>query len=229
METGSETGSETGQETGHSITATVIDDHPVVISGVRAWCGSADPPIDVAAAGPDVGVAWSGPGRSTDVVVLDLQLGDAPAYRDLERLVDDGRQVIVYTMRDDAETALTCMDIGAFTFLAKAEGPSHLVAAMRAAAENRPYTPPALGGALGTDTRSQRPRLSPRESEVLVEWFRCESKDMVAQKLNVTVRSVSTYIDRVRIKYANAGRPAPTKAALVARAIQDGLVQLDDL
>ena len=39
----------------------------------------------------------------------------------------------------------------------------------------------------------------------------------------------NSYIDRVRIKYANTGRPAPTKAALVARAIQDGLIDLDDL
>ena len=37
------------------------------------------------------------------------------------------------------------------------------------------------------------------------------------------------YLDRVRIKYANAGRPAATKAALVARAIQDGLIHPEDL
>ncbi|MFC9971705.1 DNA-binding response regulator [Spirillospora sp. NPDC127200] len=213
-----------------AVTAVLIDDHPVVLTGVRAWCAAADPPIEVVAAGPRVAAAWTPPGRGADVVVLDLQLGGgAPAYPELRRLVDDGRHVIVYTMRDDAETALTCMDIGAFTFLTKAEGPAHLVAAVHAAAEDRPYTPPSLGGAIGTDTRPHRPRLSQRETEVLVEWFRCESKEMVARKLNVTVRSVSTYIDRVRIKYANAGRPAPTKAALVARAVQDGLVSLDDL
>jgi hypothetical protein len=43
------------------------------------------------------------------------------------------------------------------------------------------------------------------------------------------VSSVNTYINRVRIKYANAGRDAPAKAALVARAIQDGLITLDEL
>jgi hypothetical protein len=31
------------------------------------------------------------------------------------------------------------------------------------------------------------------------------------------------------VKYANVGREAPTKAALVARAIQDGLVRADEL
>lgn len=212
------------------ITLTVVDDHPVIIAGVRAWCGTADPPIKIVAAGAGVGIAWTGAGHTSDVVVFDLHLENlTPAFAELRRLVDDGRQVIVFTMRDDADAALTCLDIGAFTYLTKAEGETHLVAAVRAAAENRPYTPPALGGAIGADNRRHRPRLSQRETDVLVEWFQCESKDMVAQKLGLSLRTVNTYLDRVRIKYANVGRPAPTKAALVARAIQDGLVRLDDL
>ncbi|MEU6156095.1 hypothetical protein ABZ816_39565 [Actinosynnema sp. NPDC047251] len=48
-------------------------------------------------------------------------------------------------------------------------------------------------------------------------------------RLEITVRTVNSYIDRARIKYADAGRSAPTKAALVARAIQDGFVRLEDL
>jgi hypothetical protein len=52
---------------------------------------------------------------------------------------------------------------------------------------------------------------------------------MVAQKLNLTVSTVNGYLDRVRVKYANVGREAPTKAALVARAIQDGIVRVDEL
>jgi DNA-binding NarL/FixJ family response regulator len=212
------------------ITVAVVDDHPVVVAGVRAWCASATPPIEVVADGKNVSVAWLDPGASADVVVFDLQLDiSGPAYGDLKRLVDAGRQVVVYTMRDDRETALTCLDIGAFTYLTKAEGDQHLVSAIRAAATSMPYTPPVLSGALGTDTRPHRPKLTRRQIDVLLEWFHCESKEMVAQKLNLTVHTVNSYLDRVRVKYANVGRQAPTKAALVARAIQDGIVGLDEL
>ncbi|WP_020666128.1 response regulator transcription factor [Amycolatopsis nigrescens] len=212
------------------MTAVLVDDHPVVLAGVRAWCAEAEPPVHVVDAGPGVAVAWRQPGRSARVVIFDLLLGSAtPAYADLKRLVDDGRKVIVYTMRDDRDTALNCLEIGAAVYLAKAEGEDHLVAAIHAAAQDRPYTPPAMAGALGTDTNSSRPRLSPREEDVLINWFTCESKDMVAEKLGLSVSTVNGYLDRVRIKYANAGRPAPTKAALVARAIQDGIVRVDDL
>ena len=216
--------------TGRVTRVVLVDDHPAILAGVRSWLTSADPPVDVVASGTDLAVAWLEPGRSVPVVVMDLQLGGVvPAYADLSRLVEHGRQVVVYSMRDDSDTALTCLEIGAFTYLTKAEGQDHLVDAVRAAAECRPYVAPALAGAMGVDTRRIRPQLAPREIDVLLEWFRCESKELVGQKLGISSRTVSTYIDRVRIKYANTGRPASTKAALVARAIQDGMVSLDDL
>ncbi|MEW2354014.1 response regulator [Spirillospora sp. NPDC029432] len=208
----------------------VIDDHPAVVAGAEQWYGTSERPIEVVAAGATTGAAWTPPGDTADVVVFDLQLnGGLPAYGELRRLVDAGRRVVVYTMRDDERTALTCLDIGASTFLTKAEGRDHLLAATVAVAEDRSYTPPALAGAIGANTAPDRPRLSDREQEVLIEWFQCESKRLVAERLGITERTVNTYLDRVRIKYANAGREAGTKATLVARALQDGLIQIDDL
>lgn len=211
-------------------TVVVIDDHPAIISGIEAWCAAAEPPVQVIDCGGTPAVAWTDPGLSADVIVFDLLLkGQVPAYPDLRRLVDAGRRVIVYTMREDRDTILTCLDLGAFTCLAKTEGPGHLVHAIRAAGQNLPYTSPSMARAISTDSRPDRPRLTPRETDVLVSWFACESKELVARKLGLSVRTVSSYIDRVRIRYANVGRPASTKAALVARAIQDGLVRLEEL
>ncbi|MEV7623880.1 response regulator transcription factor [Actinoplanes sp. NPDC089786] len=207
----------------------IVDDHPVVLAGVRSWFDGAG--IAVTAAGGDPRIAWSPDGLRADVVVLDLQLADRPtvSWDALADLVAAGRRVIVYTMREDRETALRCLDAGCATFLTKAEGEEHLVAAVRAAAQDLPYVPPALAGAMSADDTSDRPRLTDREQEVLLAWFQCESKQLVAARCNLSPRTVEGYIDRVRVRYARAGRPAPTKAALVARALQDGLIQLDDL
>ena len=71
--------------------------------------------------------------------------------------------------------------------------------------------------------------LAPREKEVLIAWFRTESKDLVARQLQIAPTTVRTHLQRVRAKYAAVGRPATTKAALVARAIQDGIVNVDDI
>ncbi|RDI24710.1 response regulator transcription factor [Lentzea flaviverrucosa] len=210
------------------VTAVVVDDHPVVRAGVAHWLSTAD--IELVASGEDPGVAWTGPGASAAVVVLDLHLGGvAPATSELRKLVEDGRRVVVYSMRADDEIVLQCLEIGALSYLTKAEGADHLVQAVKAAAEGQSYTPPALAGALAGDRSDTRPALSPRETEVLVEWFQSESKEFVAQRLNITLSTVNSHLERIRVKYAAIGRQAPTKAALVARAIQDGLIGLDDL
>jgi len=212
------------------LTAVVVDDHPAVRAGVAHWLGSGTPPITVVAGGEDVRVAWIGEGADADVVILDLHLGGpTPALGDLRRLVEAGRRVVVYSMRADDETALTCLELGALCYLTKAEGADHLVEATRAAGRGDPYTPPSLAGALAGDRSDHRPALSARETEVLVEWFQSESKDFVAQRLGITASTVNSHLERIRIKYAQIGREAPTKAALVARAIQDGLIGVDDL
>ncbi|MEV5764751.1 LuxR C-terminal-related transcriptional regulator, partial [Micromonospora sp. NPDC052213] len=76
---------------------------------------------------------------------------------------------------------------------------------------------------------AHRPVLSARETEVLIQWFQSQSKEFVAQRLGISLSTVNSHLEHIRIKYAMRGRAAPTKAMLVARAIQDGLIQLDDL
>lgn len=74
-----------------------------------------------------------------------------------------------------------------------------------------------------------RPVLTQREVEVLRAWLMLDSKLSVAQTLFIAMGTVNTHLTRIRSKYADVGRPAPTKASLVARAVQDGLISLDEL
>lgn len=87
----------------------------------------------------------------------------------------------------------------------------------------------AVADRSGGSAERRRPHLAPRELDVLLTWFRCESKAAVGERLGISVRTVNTYLDRVRIKYANVGRDVHGKADLVVRAIQDGLVSVDEL
>jgi DNA-binding CsgD family transcriptional regulator len=51
----------------------------------------------------------------------------------------------------------------------------------------------------------------------------------VAKALFLSLGTVNTHLTRIRAKYTSVGRPAPTKAGLVARALQDGLVDISEL
>ena len=79
-------------------------------------------------------------------------------------------------------------------------------------------------------TAARRPsNLSDREREVLRAWLLCDSKPQVARQLYLSLGTVNTHLARIRQKYEAVGRVAPSKAALCARALQDGIVVLDEL
>lgn len=82
---------------------------------------------------------------------------------------------------------------------------------------------------LSTSDSLPAPNLTAREIQILREWVMRDSKSDVAGALFITAATVSTHVNRIRIKYAAVGRPANTKASLLARALQDGHVDLDEL
>lgn len=219
---------------GDTIRLVLIDDHPLVHDAIESWCAATAPPIAIASSYSDPDTFVSDRlGRlssGADVVVLDLQFDQQrPDLGALRTMCDRGYRVIVYSQHAQPELVLECLDIGAVTYLSKAEGREHMIAAVRAATSDRPYVSPTMARAISADPDPDRPRLSNREREVLLNWFRTESKAFVAQQLYVSVGTVNTHLERIRAKYAAAGRPAATKAALVARAIQDGLITADEI
>jgi DNA-binding NarL/FixJ family response regulator len=216
--------------TGHTA-VTVVDDHDAIQLAVQIWCREASPPISIGAGYHSttdfLGAHQDG---SPAVVVFDLEQNrHRPDFAGLEKVAAMGHRVIVYSHLAGDEVILRCLELGAVTFIVKSEGRSHLIDAVRAALVLEPYVGPMMAKAIFHDRNVGRPKLAAREQEVLIAWFQTESKDLVGQKLRISSTTVRTHLQRVRAKYAAAGRPAPTKSALVARAIQDGIIFLDDL
>lgn len=220
-------------DTGSPVTVAVIDDHDVVHAGIEAWCADADPPIELVGSFTrpnEFFAAYPEPTDELEVVLLDLQIeGNRPDFETLRTLCERGQRVIVFSHITADEVILSCLDIGAVTYLVKSEGKRHLIDAIHAARSSTPYVGPRMGKALLNDNTFGRIKLSEREKEVLVAWFQTESKDLVGKRLYIAPTTVRTHLQRARAKYAAVGRPAPTKSALLARAIEDGILSLHDL
>jgi DNA-binding NarL/FixJ family response regulator len=215
-----------------SPTVVTIDDHDVVHAGIEAWCEKADPPVYVLGAFHDPGEfveAFADREREIDVVVLELRSRGKLDFDALRALCERGLRVIVFSDVTADEIVLTCLDIGAATYLVKSEGQRHLIEAIREVSAATPYVGPRMAKAVNNDCTLGRIKLSDREREVLVAWFQTESKEAVGKRLFIAPTTVRTHLQRARAKYASVGRPAPTKSALLARAIEDGLLALTDL
>lgn len=77
--------------------------------------------------------------------------------------------------------------------------------------------------------RATVPALTEREIEVLRTWLMCDTKEAAGRLLYVSAATVNTHISRIRGKYEAVGRTAGTKALLLARALQDGLILVDEI
>nr|MDT0661132.1 response regulator transcription factor [Micromonospora sp. DSM 115978] len=202
----------------------IVDDHPVVIEGVRAWL-SEEPRIRLVHVGPAL------PRRDLplDVLILDLNLNGRLVVDEIAALAAAGRRVVAFSQFTEREVVLTALDAGAYAFVAKSEGQDHLRETVMAAAAGLPYVTPTAAGVLVTDPSPDAPVLSDRERTALLWWFQSMSKASVASRMGISPHTVDMYIRRARLKYAQAGRAAPTKADMLVRAIEDGLLQPDDI
>ena len=45
-----------------------------------------------------------------------------------------------------------------------------------------------------------------------------------ADQLGIGYSTAREYLDRIRVKYVEVGRPAPTKVDLLRRAVEDGIL-----
>lgn len=211
----------------------IIDDHDVVHTGVQVWCADADPRIEVVGdflRPAEYFAAHPVPSGGVDVIVLELQTaGNRPDFQTLRKLSLGDQRVVVYSHLHAEEVILTCLDLGAVTYLVKSEGRRHLIEAIQAAHTATPYVGPSMAKALLSDNTFGRNKLSEREKQVLVAWFQTDSKELVAERLFIAPTTVRTHLQRARAKYAGRGRPARTKSALLARAIEDGILGLNDV
>ncbi|MEU4519100.1 response regulator transcription factor [Amycolatopsis sp. NPDC024027] len=211
------------------ITVAIIEDHEVVIDGVRAWVDR-DPGrrVRVVASGADVDEVLRGPGGNSDVLLVDLNLRGTLIVDRIAELTGAGRRVVVFSAHSEPENVLAVLDAGA-EFLEKDESREHCVETIVAVAADRPYVTPSSAGAMIADDRPVRPALSKQEIAALKYWFQGMSKASVGRRMGISEATVKQYIDRARTKYAAVGRRATTKDALLARAIQDGLIRADEI
>ena len=209
----------------------VVDEHEVVRAGLQTWLGTHPPVGRVSGfANHREFLDWlPGAGR-VDAVVTEIQEnGHAPDLDCLRVVCASDSSVIVFSRLTSPEVILRCLDAGVRSYLTKSAGRDHLLEAVRCACDNESYIGPAMAEALHRRNAVGRVTGSGREREVLMAWLRTESKDEVGRLLHIAPATVRTHLQRIRVKYAQTGRPASTKSALFILAVEDGLIGLSEL
>jgi DNA-binding NarL/FixJ family response regulator len=200
----------------------VADDHPVVRHGLCALLESLDDFQVVAVAGTGREAVREALLQRPDVAMLDLQMPDLDGFaaiRELRRAAPDVA-VCVLTMHDDDDSLFAAMQAGARGYLLKGAEQEDIARALRAIARGEVLLAPQVAGrVLGRLNRPAPvarpfPQLTPREFDVLDEVAAGRPTAVIAQRLGLSVKTVSNNVSNVLAKLGLADR---AQAAVVAR------------
>ncbi|WP_422772080.1 response regulator [Plantactinospora sp. WMMC1484] len=205
------------------ISVSVVDDDRMLLDGMAAWLGSA-PDLRLVSTAATVDHLLDTEPERADVVVLDLLLADgsAPA-ENVRRLVAADRTVLVVSVVPHVVHGVDVMRAGASGYLTKDHDLPTLADAIRTVARGEVAHSPELAFAWSCDERPDRPKLSPRERAVLVAYASGMTLTATARKVGIQPGTAKQYLDRVKAKYSDAGRPTYTKLDLADRVREDGL------
>jgi DNA-binding NarL/FixJ family response regulator len=222
-----------GIESTAPIPLVVIDDHPIVHTGIRHWLATASVPTDTVSAYRSVAHFLNEhehPSTTTAVIIYDPEHGEQrPDYAGVQQLCELKHRVVAYSRIASAEIILKCLDAGATNYIVKTESPQHLIDAITAAQGGAEDLGPLATAAVQAAQQHGRPELTDQERRVLIAWLLTDNKDGVSRQLHIAPSTVRTHLQRIRRRYREIDRPAPSKAALFARALQDGLLGIHDV
>jgi DNA-binding NarL/FixJ family response regulator len=205
------------------IDVAAVDDHPIILDSIAGWVTARENDIRVVATVATVDALLTGPGRSANVVLLDVDLGDGTTVeRNVAAILAAGPAVLVLSASDRPLAVRAAIRAGARGYALKSERADQIRAAIREVAAGRDWVSPRLAHIFATDDSAERPMLSQQETRALQLYATGLPMKSVARKMAISEETVKQYLGRVREKYALAGRAAPTKLELHYRAVEDG-------
>ncbi|MGI5217323.1 LuxR C-terminal-related transcriptional regulator [Nocardia sp. CA-290969] len=206
----------------------LVEDHESVAIGLAAMLGP-EPDLELVATAGTVSELLEHPAcrvddtPALDLVVLDLRLADDSAPEEnVATLRGNGVEVLVFTGADNTYLVRSAARAGVLGVVRKSEDVATVVAAVRRAASGEQVVTTDWAAAIDGDPQLSRVGLSPRQEEVLTLYASGEKASRVARLTGLSEQTVNDYLSRIRQKYADAGRPAPTKTDLYKRAVEDG-------
>ncbi|HEV3359078.1 MAG TPA: response regulator transcription factor [Pseudonocardiaceae bacterium] len=204
------------------ITIAAVDDDRMLLTGLRAWLAPVEG-VDLIATAATV-PEFLALHTTVDVVLLDLNLrdGSSPAAN-VRALLGRDVAVLVVSTIPDAEHVLATIEAGAAGYVTKDNDLPALVDAIRDVAAGGAAVSPELAFVLSTDRRPERPRLSAQETLVLRTYASGATLQATARRAGIAYGTAREYLERIKRKYTDTGRPTRTKLDLVDRVREDRL------
>ena len=204
----------------------IADDHAVVRRGLKEILAQELPGARFSEAANGNEVLRLLAGSPVTALVLDINM---PGRSGLDVLKDVKREyprvpVIILSMQPEDQYAMRCLRAGASAYMNKDSAPEELAQAIKKILAGGRYVSPSLAEQLVTqfDKPGEKPLhelLSDREYEVMRMIASGVSLTEIAVRLNVSVKTISTYRARIMEKMQIKSNAEVTRYALTNQLI----------
>lgn len=211
------------------INVLLVDDHPVVRTGLRALLeglggvtvvGEASDGAEALEMVATVEQSTNSNGPEIDVVVMDIEmpgLDGIATTRQLEAM--DGPPVLILTTYDTQSEVLAAIDAGAKGYLLKDAEPSKLHQAILDTAAGKPTLSPDVASMVYTRMQRPQDQLSSREIELLAMLATGATNKQLAQAMFISEATVKTHLVHIYRKLDVTNRTAAINTARQQRLI----------
>jgi DNA-binding NarL/FixJ family response regulator len=205
----------------------IADDHAIVRAGLRQFIADqVDMEVAAEAASGAEAVAAVRAG-DFDVILLDISMPDKNGIDTLKMLrhIKPDLPVLMLSAYAEDQYAVNLLRAGASGYLNKEAASTQLVGAIRTVVQGRKYVSPSLAqiladGVSGDADRPLHGELSQREFQIFCKLAAGAAVSKIADELNLSVKTVSTYRTRILEKMA-----MKSNADLTYYAIKNGLIE----
>jgi DNA-binding NarL/FixJ family response regulator len=205
----------------------IADDHPIVRKGLK----------EIIEVTPDMMVGDEASNgqealekvrkNDFDVVLLDISMPGRSGLDILKELKSEKPElsVLILSMHPEEQYAVRVLKAGASGYLTKESAPEELITAIKKASKGRKYVSSSLAEKLAwyleiDDERPLHEALSDREYEVMRMIASGKTITKIAEKLFLSVKTISTYRSRILEKMR-----MKTNAELTHYALKNRLVE----
>ncbi len=207
----------------------IVDDHPVVRSGLRKVLESEVDIEVVGEAGDAAHAVFETRAQKPDVILMDVVMPGKSGIEVTPDLLHDvpEAKILILSMQDDPNYVREAFAAGATGYILKEAADTDVVAAVREVAAGGSYVHPTLGARMVVAEAEERERaeqdpLSGRERDVLRLLALGHTNQEISDKLYLSVRTAETHRAHIMQKLRIS-----TRAELVRYALEHGLLEIE--
>ena len=200
----------------------ILEDHALLRESLASWLEANATTVKVVGRFSSWAELAASLGQLSDVVLLDIILGDRiPLRSKIQAILSTGSQVVVCSSLATPLVIRQAFDAGALAYIPKTAGAEVLTTAVLAAARGEKFVLPELAGVF--DVPGPRIRLTPREHEAVTLYLGGSGGTMadVGASLGISADGVKKLLVSVRRKAHNGPEPL-SRPALRELLIADG-------